>query len=116
MVTVLALQPKIERWEGLLDYNPASHAVWEVSRVLFVILGVIALVEGWDWLREALRRRARRHRGEPELDGRYWLYREPESELRRRHYRRVEARRRTWSEDRPNEPAEPAELRAHRGS
>jgi len=116
MAAVLALQPKIDRWEGLLDYNPASHAIWEVATVLFVILGLIALVEGWDWLRGAIRRRARRRRGEPELDARYWLYREPDTELRRRHHRRLEARRRAWSEERPNEPVEPSEPRARRRS
>ena len=91
---------------ALLAPNPASHLVWWVAAGLFGLLAVFALVELRDWLYDRLRRRSA---AEDELagdreDGERWVLREPDTELRRRAFRRVEAHRRTWHEDRPNPP------------
>lgn len=91
----------------LFDPNPASHLILWVAAVLFGVLAVIAVVELLDWLRGLARRYAAEDDEAPAPaaeDAERWVLREPDTELRRRSFRRVEAHRRTWHEDRPNPP------------
>ena len=92
---------------ALLAPNPASHLVWWVAAGIFGVLALIAVVELLDWLRGLARRYAAEDDEAPAPeaeDAERWVLREPDTELRRRAFRRVEAHRRTWHEDRPNAP------------
>ena len=90
----------------LFAENPASHLIWVVALGIFGVLGVILVVELYDWVRGRLLGLLRREEETvvaPE-DEEHWVLREPDSELRRRSYRRIETHRRSWHEGRPNDP------------
>lgn len=95
---------------GLLEYNPASHLIWWVAGAMFAALGVIVVLELWYALKELSERRHRGAGAAAEAEegdgGDRFMVKEPDSELRHRHHRRVEAYRRTWHEGRPNPPRE----------
>ncbi len=42
--------------QALTEYNPASHAIFWLGLGLMGLLGVLALIEVWDWLWERIRR------------------------------------------------------------
>jgi hypothetical protein len=91
----------------LFAENPASHLIWVVALGIFAVLGVIVLVEVYDWVRGRLLglwRRGEARAAAPEGDER-WMLREPDGELRRRHHRRLEPDRRTWEDGSPNRDA-----------
>jgi hypothetical protein len=81
-------------------YNPASHAIWWVSGVIFLVLVVILVVETWDWLRLEWRRLRRLDPPPgPVRPGDTFHLREDARPLRR-HLWRARAVRRTWGEGR----------------
>ena len=65
-----------------LEFSPLSHAILEVVSLLFLVLAVIGIVEGWSWVRDRLAARRSRRAGEPVLDERYWMYGASEWERR----------------------------------
>lgn len=81
----------------LFAENPASHLIWLVALGIFAVLGVILLVEVYDWVRGRLLglwRRGGEAAAAPEGDER-WVLREPDTELRRRYHRHLEPDRRS---------------------
>jgi hypothetical protein len=87
---------------GLLEYNPASHAIWWVGGVALIAIAVLIVVDLIvEW-------RIRRSGSSPANDSADSQYRLPkaESHLRKRHFRRITATWRTFRGSSPNRRAQ----------
>lgn len=88
--------PLLTVGQALGERNPASHLIWHLiwlfAMVAFALVGLIALLEALDWIRDRLRRTAgQSDQAARRLDG-------LDSTLRRRFFRRLPPRVRLWGQ------------------
>lgn len=83
---------------------PEPDLIFWIAGLLFGGLGVILVVEIWDWVRARVRAwRSGESIGSTLAADGHWVYHEPDTELRRRSFHRIEPERRTWKQG-PNKP------------
>lgn len=88
--------------QALQERNATAHAIWLVAAITGAVLGVMVLIGVVDWLR-AREWRRRPDEGvetgaSPTTEKQQGVsIHEPDTRLRRRFFRRIRPRRRTWS-------------------
>ncbi len=88
--------------QSLGEVNPAANMAWLLGGAVMVLLGIALLLEAVDWIRHRLW--LRRHRDDLPDEGEDagWRLEEPETPVRKRHFRRPFARWYWQRSDTPN--------------
>ncbi len=88
--------------QSLGEFNPVANVAWLLGQALMVLLGIALLLEAVDWIRHRLwLRRHREDSSDDTLDA-GWRLAEPETPVRKRHFRRPFARWYWQRSDIPN--------------